>query len=147
MVKTHFDELEVGETFTAAPFSFSEADIIRFCKEYDPQFFHTDPVAAKGSIFGGLIASGWQTAAMTIQALADTAFHFPDGIIGLGTDKLRWKGPVRPDEPLTATATIIEARRSSSRPNQGITIAAISVGNDKGEEVLSMETSILVPIR
>ncbi len=101
-------------------FSLSEAEIIAFAKEYDPQPFHVDPVAAKDGPFGGLIASGWHTTSMMMRQLVD---HYvsPESSLGAaGVDELRWPKPVRPGDTLHVRATVLEARRSGSKPDRGI---------------------------
>lgn len=144
MTKHHFNDLIVGETLTCKPFNFTENEVLRFCREYDAQFFHTDPVRAKDSHFGGLVASGWQTASMALNVLTRQHLRFPEGIIGLGVDHIRWKAPVFPDDQLTPEATIIEKRLSGSRPGYGIAIFDLHVTNQHREIVLQMRTNVMI---
>ncbi len=141
---THFDQLAIGETLTCEPFSFTEEQVIAFCREYDPQYFHVDPIAAKESQFGGLIASGWQTAAMTLNRLIGEHLHLPGAVTGIGLDALRWRGPVYPGDVLRAEATMMEKRLSASKPGWGIARAGIRVLNQQGVCILEMETTVMV---
>ena len=116
----------------------SEAEIIAFAKEYDPQPFHVDPVAAKDGPFGGLIASGWQTTSMMMRLLVE---HFisPESSLGAaGVDEIRWPRPVRPGDTLRVRATVLEARRSNSKPDRGIVRSLAEVTNQHGEAVMRL---------
>ncbi len=141
-----FDRLPVDTELVSTPFTFSEEDIIRFCREYDQQYFHTDPEAAKDSFFGGLVASGWQTAAMAINLMTNEHFNMPKGIIGFGLNSLRWLAPVYPDDQLTVTSTITNKRLSDSKPNTGIASATLIVHNQSDKAVLSMDVSVMIPL-
>src|SRR5262249_28727704 len=115
-----------------------EADVITFAQRYDPQPFHTDPEAARASMYGGLIASGWHTGAITMRLLVD---HFLSRVASLGSpgiDELRWLEPVRPGDTLSVRVEILEARRSRSRPEQGIIRSRIEVLNQRGTVVMSL---------
>ncbi len=142
--KTTFDDLQLGETLLCPPFSFTEEQIIEFCQTYDPQFFHTDPIAAQNSHFGSLIASGWQTSAMVLNVLNRTHFNFGHGIVGLGVDGMRWLAPVRAGDRMTVSTIIKEKRLSASKPGWGICVLAIAAENHHGQTVLRLDTSILI---
>ena len=132
----YFEDYVPGHTVDCGSFSISEAEIIAFAKEYDPQPFHTDPVAAANGPFGGLIASGWQTTSMMMRLLVE---HFisPESSLGAaGVDEIRWPKPVRPGDTLHVRATVLEARRSQSKPDRGIVRSLAEVTNSRGETVM-----------
>ena len=115
----------------------TEAEIIAFAREYDPQPFHVDPVAAQSSLYGGLIASGWYTAGMMMRLLVE---HFVSPVASLGSpglDELKWPRPVRPGDRLRVRATVLSARASKSRPEMGIVQVLFEVLNQAGEVVLA----------
>ena len=108
----YFESYVAGSVYEFGSMKAEEEEMIAFAKRYDPQPFHTDPEAARKSVFGGLVASGWFTAALTIRMLVD---HFLSHVAGLGSpgvDQLRWLEPVRPGDTLSLRVTIVEARRS-----------------------------------
>ena len=116
-----------------------EAEVLEFAQRYDPQPFHTNPEAAKQSPYGGLIASGWQTCALMMRELVD---HYLAPVSSLGSpgiDELRWLLPVRPGDTLTVRATIIEAKRSRSKPDRGIIRTFIEAINQQQEVVMSLK--------
>jgi acyl dehydratase len=117
----------------------NEAEIIAFAKEYDPQPFHVDPVAAAAGPVGGLIASGWHTTSMMMRHLVE---HFVSGETALGAagiDEIRWPRPVRPGDTLRVRATVLDARRSRSKPDRGIVTSAVEITNQDGETVMTMK--------
>ena len=132
----YFEDYVPGLTVDCGTFSVSEEEIIGFATEYDPQPFHVDPVAAKDGPYGGLIASGWQTTALMMRLLVE---HFISGESGLGAagvDEVRWPKPVRPGDTLRVRATVLEARRSKSKPDRGIIRSLAEVTNQDGEAVM-----------
>ena len=135
-VTRYFEDYVPGLTVDCGSFSISEAEIIAFAKEYDPQPFHVDPVAAKDGPFGGLIASGWHTTSMMMRLLVDS-YVSPESSLGAaGVDELRWPKPVRPGDTLNVRATVIEARRSSSKPDRGIVKTRMELTNQDGVLVM-----------
>jgi acyl dehydratase len=118
--------------------SIDEASIINFAKEFDPQTFHVDPAAAAAGPFGGLIASGWHTAAATMRLIVENYLPGEASLGAAGIDELRWPNPVRPGDVLTVRATVLEARRSKSRPDRGIVKTLGEVVNQDGKPVLSL---------
>lgn len=143
--KHHFDEFAVGEVLVSE-FSFSEDDIIHFGMRYDAQAMHVDPVGANNTRFGGLIASGWHTAAMTIHHMVQNHIDVPGGIVGMSIEKLQWKAPVRPDDVLTCTATVKSKKRSSSIESSGIVVFEFHLDNQHGQRVMEMITPTLMAI-
>lgn len=116
----------------------TEEEIIRFARDFDPQSFHVDKAAAEASMFGGLIASGWHTCAMTMRVLCDGFLLATASIGSPGVDALRWKRPVRPGDTLRVFATVVEAKPSTSKLDRGVLVNDIEVRNQNDEIVLSM---------
>jgi len=113
-----------------------ETDRVKaFASEFDPQPFHLDEDAAGRSIFGGLAASGWHTAALTMRLLVESDFKPAGGIVGAGFEELRWPLPVRPGDELYVEAEVLEVRPSKSRPSQGLIKVRTTTRNQKGEAV------------
>ena len=134
---TQFNALYAGQTFTSQ-FSFSVEEITHFGQRYDRQPMHICADAAKESRFNTLIASGWQTATVTIDHLIQDHIHTPLGMVGMGIENLRWKKPVFPGDVLTATYTVESVRLSASRPGDGVAVFHCHVANAAGETVLEM---------
>lgn len=118
-----------------------------FAAQYDPQPFHLDEAAARESIFGRLVASGWHTMALTMRLLVQGGLQPAWGLIGMGADELRWPRPVEPGDTLQAEWEVIETRPSSSRPDRGIVRLRVTTRNQRGEVVLTLVTTVLVPRR
>jgi acyl dehydratase len=146
-VTRYFEDYVPGITVECGSFSLSEADIIAFAKEYDPQPFHVDPVAAKDGPFGGLIASGWHTTSMMMRQLVD-GYVSPESSLGAaGVDELRWPKPVRPGDTLHVRATVLEARRSSSKPDRGIVKTLMELTNQDGDLVMKVTAINFILLR
>jgi acyl dehydratase len=125
----------------------NEADIIAFAEKYDPQPFHVDPEGAKDGPFGGLIASGWHTTSMMMRQLVE---HWvsPESSLGAsGVDEIRWPRPVRPGDTLHVRATILEARRSASKPDRGIIKSRAELTNQNGDLVMTLTAVNFVLLR
>jgi acyl dehydratase len=147
-VTVHYlEDFAVGQTYGSPRLRVDEARAIDFAKEFDPQPFHLDDKAARGSIFGGLAASGWHTAAMTMRLLVEGELKPACGIIGLGFDEFRWPRPVRPGDELYLTSEILEVRPSKSRPDQGLVKVRTTTFNQKNEPVQIIVGNLLVPRR
>ena len=112
-----------------------EKEIVDFAKTYDPQVFHVDPEAAKRTSFGGLVASGWHTVALAMRLLVDHRLSRMANLGSPGVDELRWLKPVRPGDILSVRLTIMEVRRSQSKPDRGIVRGFVEVLNNSGEVV------------
>jgi acyl dehydratase len=143
----YFEDYPAGAVFTAGAISVSEAEIIDFARKYDPQAMHTDPEAAARGHFGGLIASGWHTGAMMMRLFADNFLSPASSIASPGLDELRWLKPVRPGDVLSLRVTILEARLSRSRPDQGIIRSLVEVLNQDGDAVMSLKPISLIRAR
>lgn len=116
----------------------TESEIIDFGKRYDPQVFHIDPVAAASTPAGGLIASGWQTAGLAMRMLVDNYISKVASLVSPGIDELRWTKVVRPNDVLRVRVTVLEARRSRSKPDRGVVNSKVEVLNQHGETVMTM---------
>ena len=125
----------------------TEADVKRFAAEFDPQPFHLDDAAARGTIFGGLAASGWHTAAITMKLLVESDLRPAGGIVGAGFDEFRWPRPVRPGDELWIEAEVLEVRPSKSRPDQGLVKLRTTTLNQNGEAVQVSVGNLVVPRR
>jgi acyl dehydratase len=146
-VTRYFEDYVPGTTVDCGSFSLSEAEIIAFAKEYDPQPFHVDPVAAKDGPFGGLIASGWHTTSMMMRLLVDS-YVSPESSLGAaGVDELRWPKPVRPGDTLHVRATVTEARRSGSKPDRGIVKTLMELTNQDGDLVMKVTAINFILLR
>lgn len=146
MRSRYFGDLKIGARFKSDRFAVTEEAIIEFAAQFDPQGFHLDPTAAAGTIFGGLTASGWHTAAITMRLFVQT-LNFGEGIIGLGVDELRWPVPVRPGDVLEVETKILKLRRSKSKPQFGIVKLHNTTRNQLNKVVQTMVASAFVSIR
>jgi len=138
-----FAQFHAGQVIEAGPYLVGEAEQRQFAGAYDPQWFHTDPVAAATGRFGGLIASGWHTCAIAMRLVADAALAGSESFASPGVAHLRWPHPVRPGDRLRLVATVTEARRSSKRPELGILNWRWQLFNDQDREVLDLQATSL----
>jgi acyl dehydratase len=141
------EDFAVGEAWSSRWETITEDAIIAFAEANDPQSIHTDPAAAANGRFGTVIASGWQIAALSLRLFVEDGGYGDTPMVGLGVDELRWKQIVRPGDRLQVHRTVIEVRRSASRPDRGIVKSRVEVKNQDGEAVLSMITVGQVPAR
>lgn len=146
MDKLYFDDLTLGLKMSSGSLTLDAAAIKRFATEFDPQPFHLDEEAAKSSLFQGLAASGWHTAALTMKLLVGDGAPFAGGIIGAGGE-LAWPKPTRPGDTLTVHTEVIELTPSRSRPDRGMAKIRIETRNQNGETVQIFTVSIVVPKR
>lgn len=144
MTGPYFEDFAPGRVFRTAGATLSEAQIIDFALMYDPQPFHIDREAAERSIYGGLIASGFQTIAIVFRLFAQTGVLAPANIGGSGLDEVRWYLPVRPGDTLRAEVEVMNRRASSSRPDRGWVRVTYRGFNQHGELVLSYVANQLV---
>ena len=122
-------------------------EIIAFARQYDPQYFHLDEEAARNSIFGGLVASGWHTAALTMRLITESEFKAAAGTIGLGFDELRWLAPVRPGDELHVESEVLDVQPSTSRPDRGLIKMRTRTLNQRGQVVQELVANAMVPRR
>lgn len=133
-----FEDYGVGEVVEFGDYPITREEIVDFARRYDPQAFHLDDEAARQSIYGGLVASGWMTSSVLMRMLVD---HFISPLSSMGSpgiDELRWLKPVRPGDRLHARVEIVESRRSNSRPDRGVVRSHMQLLNQRDEVVLSM---------
>ncbi len=135
----YFEDYTADSVYEFGPMRVEEGEMIEFARRYDPQPYHVDPEAARKSAFGGLIASGWFTAALTMRLLVD---HYISRVASMGSPsagEVRWLRPVRPADELSLRVEILEARRSESKPDRGIVRAFVEVLNQHREVVMTLE--------
>ena len=137
--KYYFEDFKVGDVIPMGQRTLTAEEIISFAREYDPQPFHVDETAAKDSLFGGLIASGWHTCCLMMRMMCDSHLNESASMGAPGLDNIRWLLPVRPGDTLTAQRVIQEARVSQSRPEVGIIKSRWEVRNQKDEMVMTIE--------
>jgi acyl dehydratase len=140
----YLEDFAVGQTFGSGRLRIDKEQIFAFAAEFDPQPFHLDEAAARHSIFGGLVASGWHTAALTMRLLLDSELKPAGGIIGAGLDECRWPRPVRPGDELRIESEVLEVRPSKSRPEQGLVKLRTTTLNQDGEAVLIHVVNLVV---
>ena len=138
MLPRYLEDFVPGTVYQAGSVRVTEAEIVEFARRYDPQPFHLDADAARASIYGGLIASGWQTVAVTMRLLVDQVFGESAGMGSPGVDELRWLLPVRPGDTLSPRVIVLETRPSRSKPDRGVLRFRVEVENQDGELAMSM---------
>ena len=134
----NFEDYLAGAVHHFGSIAVEEDEVIAFATRFDPQDFHTDPVAAKNSPFGGLIASGWHTAGLMMRLYAQHYLTKVGSLASPGVDELRWIKPVRPGDTLSVRVTIVDAVPSKSKPDRGVVTSFIQVLNQAEEVVMSM---------
>ncbi len=142
----YFEDLAVGQKFVTSTLVIEAEAIVAFAAEFDPQPFHLDAGAARGTIFDGLAASGWHTAALTMRLCVASDFRPAGGIVGVGGE-LAWLKPVRPGDALHAEIEVVELRPSRSRPGQGVAKIRIATINQRGQTVQTFGPTLFVDRR
>ena len=140
------DDLQVGDTFVSATHQLTADDIKRFATEFDPQPFHLDEDAAAHTIFSGLAASGWHTAAVTMKLLVAGGPKLAGGIVGAGGE-IEWKTPTRPGDVLHVESEVVELIASKSRPDRGLVVLRSRTVNQRGDVVQTLTAKLMVPRR
>ena len=145
----YFEDFAVGQTFGSGRLRIDKERCKTFAAEFDPQPFHLDEEAARETIFGGLAASGWHTAAVSMRLLVDGELKPAGGILslGFGFDELRWPRPVRPDDELRVESEVLEVRPSKSRQDHGLVKVRTTTLNQSGEAVQVAIANLLVARR
>jgi len=148
-MKTYnYEDFSTGDSYESGPYAVSEAEIIEFAEKYDPQPFHTDPKAAEDTVFKGLAASGWHTAAMSMNLLVRALPPVEGGgMIGKEILNMKWQRPVRPGDVLHYKCEITEMRPSKSKPEIGIIRGHSTTYNQNGETVQTLEVIMMAPRR
>ena len=147
MTERYLEDLQVGDRFESDSYKVTESAIMQFAREFDPQPFHLDHAAARKSVFGGLVASGWHTAAITMRLLVTSNLNLAGGAIGLGVDELRFPMPVRSDDTLRLELEIVDVRPSRSKPDRGTARIRYATRNQNDEIVFTQTATVLVPKR
>ena len=138
-----FAEFHVGQVIEAGPHVLTQDELLRFARDWDPQWFHTDPAAAEAGPFQGLIASGWQTCGIAMRLIADVVLAGSESYASPGLAYVKWPHPVRPGDALSVRATVLQVRRSSSQPHLGLLRWRWQLFNQAGREVLDLEATSL----
>ena len=147
MAKRYLEDFTVGQTFGSGRVKVDTEQIKAFAAEFDPQPFHLDENAARDTIVGGLAASGWHTAALTMRLLVESEIEPVGGVVGGGFDKFRWPRPVRPGDELHIESEVLEVRASRSRPNKGLIKVRTTTLNQRDEAVQVQIANLIVPRR
>jgi acyl dehydratase len=147
MIGRYLEDYAVGQTYGSGRLRIDERMIKSFAAEFDPQPFHLDADAARCSIFEGLAASGWHTAALTMRLLVESELKPAGGIVGSGFDELRWVRPVRPGDELRVESEILAVRPSKSRPEQGLIKVRTTTFNQHSDTVQTVVANLIVPRR
>lgn len=138
MTDFYLEDFEPGRTYTSPEHTVGEDEALDFARRYDPQYFHLDPVAARDSVFGGLVLGGFQTAALAWALVQRTGMFERSALAGIGIDELRWHKPVRPRDRLRCDFTLIDARPSRQQPDRGVARFRYELKNQRDETVLSL---------
>ena len=140
------DDLLVGQRFTSRTHVIDAAQIKAFARQFDPQPFHLDEDTAKDTLFAGLVASGWHTAAITMKLMVESGLPLAGGIIGAGGE-LAWPKPTRPGDTLQVESEIVEITPSRSRPDRGMARVRSLTRNQRNEVVQELTAKLIVPRR
>ena len=138
-----FADLQVGQVIEAGPYVLSQDELLSFAREWDPQWFHTDPEAAAQGPHGGLIASGWQTCGIAMRLAVAAALDGSESFASPGLAYVKWTHPVRAGDALSLKATVLDTRRSASQPTLGILRWRWQLFNQDGTQVLDLEATSL----
>ena len=147
MTAQYLEDFALGQMYRSGRLRVDKDQITAFAAQFDPQSYHLDEAAARKSVFGGLIASGWHTAALTMRLLVDGELRPAGGILGLGFDELSWPRPVRPGDELHVKSEVLDVRPSKSRPDRGVIRVRTTTLNQNDEAVQIYTGNLLVPRR
>jgi acyl dehydratase len=147
MPDRYLEDIQVGQKLQVAPVAVTEEDVLEFANRYDPQPMHNDPVAAALGPFGGLIASGWHTAALVMRMIVDAQPLGDNPILGLGVDGIQWPLPVRPGDVLQLEIEVMAITPSRSHPQYGVVKLRSTLRNQHGEVVYVVSPNCWVPRR
>ena len=143
----YLDDFVEGAVHEFGPVGITEDEIIRFGKNFDPQLFHTDPLGAKETVYGGLIASGWHTCSLFMRLFVEHYLPGPASLGSPGVDELRWLKPVRPGDALTLRVTVHRVKPSRSKPDRGVLFSFCEMVNQQSQVVATMMALNLVRYR
>jgi acyl dehydratase len=147
MTERYLEDFAIGQAFGSGKIRIDKERAKAFAAEFDPQPFHLDEETARSTIFHGLAASGWHTAAVTMRLLVDSEIKPAGGIVGAGFEEFRWPYPVRPGDELRIESEILEVRPSKSRPEQGLIKVRTTTLNQDGKAVQILIANLVVPRR
>ena len=147
MTMRYLEDFAAGQKFGSGRLRVEKERIKSFAAEFDPQPFHLDEAAARDTMFGGLVASGWHTAAATMRLMVEGELKPRGGIIGAGFEELRWPRPVRPGDELRIESEVLDMRPSKSRPDRGLIKVRTTTLNQDGEAVQILVATLVVPRR
>jgi acyl dehydratase len=139
----YFEDVEIGETTRFGRYEVTREEILEYARQFDPQPFHLDEEAARASMFGGLVASGWHTGAMFIRMVCDGMVPTAATSGSMGFDDLKWLKPVRPGDVLSVESVVREKMESRSRPDRGTVKIESRVSNQRGEVVMSLVSLVI----
>ena len=142
----YLDDLQPGQRFVSGTHAIDKAQIFAFAREFDPQPFHLDEQAAREHVFGGLAASGWHTAALTMRLLVNGGAPIAGGILGVGGE-ITWSRPLRPGDTIQVHTEIVDVTPSRSRPDRGVATVRTETRNQNGEVVQTFVAKLIVPRR
>ena len=146
MSELYLEDLHVGQRFSSGTHALDEDQVIAFASQFDPQPFHLDAAAAGAMFFGGLVASGWHTAAITMRLLVLGGVPIARGLIGVGAE-LSWPRPTRPGDVLRVESEVVEISPSRTRPDRGMVKVRSETRNQRDEVVQVLEARMMVPRR
>ena len=138
-IKWYFDDFAVGQVLQAGSRTVSEAEIIAYAQQFDPQPFHVDHDAGATSIFGGVIASGWHTCSMMMRLVVDAFLSQAASMASPGVEEIRWLKPVRGGDTISVQLTVLESRPSRSKPDRGVLLLLWEARNQYGEPVATVK--------
>lgn len=141
-----YEDLHLGDAFVSREYEVTQEEIVAFARQYDPQPFHTDPVAAQDTFFRGLAASGWHTAAVTMRLVAES-LPLAWGVVGAGSDHISWPKPTRPGDTLRVRSVVEEMRPLRSRPDRGLVTFRCTTLDQRGETVQILLPKLFAPLR
>jgi len=139
-----FEEFQVGDKFSTRGMTLTESQIVDFALTYDPQHMHVDAHSAEAGPFGGLIASGFQTLALSFRLFYDLGLVADSNIVGPGMDEVRWTAPVKPGDTIRTVVEVIEARESQSKPDRGTVRFLFTVLNQRDETVMTYKAITII---
>lgn len=144
MAGRYLEDFKVGDRFAGGSFEVTEEAIVAYARQFDPQAFHLDRTAAKESLFGELVASGWHTASLTMKLTVERGINPVNGVIGMGVEQLNWPRPVRPGDRLSIRDEVLEVRPSKSKPDRGVLRVRMETLNQNDEVVQSFVANLIV---
>jgi acyl dehydratase len=142
----YLDDLQVGQRFSTGTYALDESQVIAFASQFDPQPFHLDAAAARHTVFEGLVASGWHTAAITMRLLVAGGLPIAGGLVGRAGE-ISWPKPTRPDDILRVESEVLEITQSRSTPERGMVKVRSETRNQRGEVVQILVARLVVPRR